>query len=136
MNLKRFFKGLGIVIAALLVLFAIALSLFIYETEYKITELDRSVSPDGGYTLLLESIGDPDFPFGLTHIRLVLKDGQRIIAQQTLNIANDGGQLLESDWSTEWEDDCVVVTVRGQEQADTVCTIGFDGGIKISGARN
>ena len=62
--------------AAAAVLFAAALLLlvsFVYVTRYK----NVSVSDDGRYEVLYQSVGEPDWPFGFSHARLVLKrDGK------------------------------------------------------------
>ena len=46
-----------------------------YVTQYKIHDIDTAVSPDGTYELILQQVGDQDWPFGSTHARVVLKEG-------------------------------------------------------------
>jgi hypothetical protein len=53
---------------------------FTYTTRYKIHDVASYTSPDGKYELLFQQVGDPDWPFGHTHARLVLKDEAGTIA--------------------------------------------------------
>ena len=60
------------------VLIALASGLLLYNINYKTTDIDVSESPDGAYELHFQQIGEPDWPFGSTHARLVLgKPSQR-----------------------------------------------------------
>ena len=43
-----------------------------YQSTYEKTEIMRSLSDDGQYTLFVYMIGEPDWPFGATHCRFAL----------------------------------------------------------------
>lgn len=60
--------------------FALICGWFVYETDYKIVNVDSSESPDGIHKLYFQQVGEPDWPFGYTHARLVLKTGERLSA--------------------------------------------------------
>ena len=47
----------------------------------------------GKYELLLQQIGDPEWPFGSTHARLVLKDESGIITKYPFYVLNIMAQL-------------------------------------------
>lgn len=60
-------------IILIIALFTILVGSITYVVNYKIHEIDTDVSPDGKYELILQQVGDPDWPFGSTHARVVLK---------------------------------------------------------------
>lgn len=51
-------------LAAIFIIIAVFLGSFIYVSDYKITKADTSVSLDGIYELVLQAVGETDFPFG------------------------------------------------------------------------
>ena len=84
-------------------------------------------SPDGDYELVIYSVGDPDFPFGAAHGRLVLKGKEKTVAYRSFEVANDGARFDESDLKTTWYIDRVEVVVSGSEQRDELVTMRFNG---------
>lgn len=81
MKAKKIIKwGCGIVA----VLFAAVLLLvgsFVYVTKHKITDIDSSISDDGQYEVLFQNVGEPDWPFGDSHARIVLKRDNKTITK-------------------------------------------------------
>ena len=85
-------------------------------------------SPDGEYSLVFEQMGDPAWPFGPTDVRLTLKnhDG-KIIKCLSTQVHNDGG--CASEWnikSISWNNDAVVVILRGAEMEDKEVSIAYN----------
>jgi len=85
-------------------------------------------SPDGEYSLVFEQMGDPSWPFGPTDVRLTLKnhDG-KIIKCLSTQVHNDGG--CASEWnikSISWNNDAVVVILRGAEMEDKEVSIAYN----------
>ncbi|MBQ0125708.1 MAG: hypothetical protein KBS59_05220 [Clostridiales bacterium] len=120
-------KTLKIVIISVLALIIVAIVVknvrFYYLTNVKMTEIDKSVSPDGKYSLVLMQVGEPEWPFGATHGALVLSeilDGgtEKIISKTNITIQDDGSILFPSRWAVSWEDDGAHVTLNGSEQED------------------
>ena len=89
---------------------------FVYETRYKITQVDVSTSPDGTYELYFQQEGDPEWPFGHTHARLTLQKDSKTVTKYSFDIANDGVNIHDNNWSVSWESDSVSVSVNGCEQ--------------------
>jgi len=102
---------------------------FIYATRFKINPVDKSTSPDGTYELSFQQVGDPDWPFGYTHARLVLKNGKRVIIKQTFDIADDGANASINSWNVDWKDISVEVIISGTEQDDVLYVLKFDGSV-------
>ena len=99
---------------------------YVYVTKYKITDIDSSVSPDGKYEVLFQSVGDPDWPFGHSHARITLKQDDKTMEQFKLDVANDGGVLHPENWHVSWDDTCVIITISGEEQDDALYTLYYD----------
>ncbi len=55
--------------AAIFIIIAVFWGSFVYVSDYKITKADTSVSPDGTYELVLQAVGEADFPFGSANNR-------------------------------------------------------------------
>lgn len=115
------------IIAAISLLLACLLGGAIYIMHYKINSVDTSTSPDGTYELSFQQIGDPDWPFGYTHARLVLKNGKEIVLKKSFDIANDGGNASINNWNVNWKDSSVEVIIYGEEQSDVLYILNFDG---------
>ena len=90
-------------------------------------EIKTYDSPDGKYSLVFEQMGDPQWPFGPTDVRLTLKDHNgKIIKRLSTQVHNDGGNADE--WnvkSISWNHDAVVVTLRGAEMEDKEVSIEY-----------
>jgi len=80
--------------------------------------------------VVFQSVGEPDFPFGYSHARLVLKNGENTISNYRFDVANDGGTLGQENWSADWEETCVKVTISGEEQSDELIRMYFDGRVE------
>ena len=85
-------------------------------------------SPDGEYSLVFEQMGDPGWPFGPTDVRLTLKnhDG-KMIERVSTQVFNDGANASEYNIaSISWNDDAVVVILRGAEMEDKEVSIAYN----------
>ena len=117
---------LGILALINIMIFVLAGS-FTYTTKYKIHEVSYSTSKDGKYILLLQQVGDPDWPFGHTHARLVLKNESGIITKYHFDVANDGGNVHPDLWQVTWRENCVEAVISGEEQNDNQYILYFNG---------
>ena len=84
------------------------------------TDVAKVESPDGNYVLIYQQVGDPEWPFGSTDVRLVLKDRDgRKIASVNTSIADDGSAASEMNIkSVEWKEKAVVVVLQASEMDD------------------
>ena len=117
-------------IVVVLALLAVAL---VYELDYAVSTVDTSVSPDGNYTLELQSVGEPMF-FSPAGARLVLKFGRYEVSRMDTQISDDGGQVRPTSWQVSWEDSGAEVRLKGSEQSDELVTMGFDGSVSTGRA--
>lgn len=100
---------------------------FVYVSDYKITNVDTSVSPDETYELVLQAVGEADFPFGSASGRLVLYEGKRRISKADFELFDDGGCIRSGIWEVTWHEDYVEVIISGDEQFDEQIILYFDG---------
>ena len=90
-------------------------------------EIDVYHSPDGAYLLVFEQMGDPQWPFGPTDIRLTLKnrDG-KVIERVSAQLSDDGANAGEHNIaSVSWNVDAVVVVLRASEMKDKEVSIAY-----------
>ena len=127
MRAKAIIKWILRIIVFIIIAFLLILGIFTYQTEYRIADIADSVSYDGRHELLFQSVGEPDWPFGDSHARLVLKCHGKTVTKFDFDVANDGGILYPDNWSVSWEEKCVKVIIIGEEQPDILYTLSFDG---------
>ena len=120
---KVFFGLIGLICAMVLIL---GIS-FSYITNYKKVSIDTSNSPDGKYELILQAVGEPDWPFGSASGQLVLKDGKEKVSETDFELRNDGGSISGNCWKVTWYEDYVEVILSGEEQFDEQVILYFDG---------
>ena len=112
------------ILRSILIIFLILIAIFIYETEYKISEIETYEKDQ--YRLVIYQVGTPSFPYGSGKCRFVLnKDGKQITKQE-IELANDGKWPDSSNFSVEWKSDSVSVTAHGEEQEDVAYTLNFN----------
>lgn len=82
---------------------------------------------ENGYTLTFQQLGEPQWSFGPTYVRLLLKDQQgKIIKKYDTSISDDGVDAGEHNVaSVEWFDDKVVVVLQASEMEDREIIIPF-----------
>ena len=82
---------------------------------------------NNGYTLTFQQLGEPQWSFGPTYVRLLLKDQQgKIIKKYDTSISDDGVDAGEHNIaSVEWFDDKVIVILQASEMEDREIIIPF-----------
>lgn len=119
-----------IVLATLLFLTAI-IGIFIYTIDFKKTTIDEYKTPDEKYTLRIEQIGEPDWPFGYTHCRFVLKEGEDVITNYAFDLADDGANASFSNFEVYMLKDYVLVYASASEQGVAEYDLYYDGTVKL-----
>lgn len=95
--------------------------------NYVEEELLRETSPDGGYTLVITRIAEPDFPFGDDHLKVKLfevtaKSIDSYSATFKADVSNDGAPAA---YQIEWLEDGVQVALIGSEQPTAYYILPF-----------
>ena len=114
-------------VAVVFIIIVVLWGSFVYVSDYKITNVDTSVSSDGTHELVLQAIGEADFPFGSASGRLVLYEGKSRISKADFELFDDGGCIRSGIWEVTWHEDCVIVILSGDEQPDEQIILYFDG---------
>ena len=120
-------KYVVIIVGILVMVVLLPLGYVRYKTRYEAEQISTSTSPDGDYELVIYSVGEPDFPFGVAHGRLVLKGKKKTVAYRLFEVANDGARFYDGNLETTWYIDRVEVVVSGSEQRDELVTLRFNG---------
>ena len=91
-------------------------------------ELATYNSPDGEHLLVFEQMGDPEWPFGATDVRLTLKNHNgKIIERVSTQLDDDGANASKHNIaSISWKDDAVIVILRASEMNDKEVTISYN----------
>lgn len=99
-----------------------------YTFSYAVTDIDKSESLNGKYTVYLQAIGSP-FLFGCAKGRLILKDDNHKKSEYEFTLADDGVQIHKESWNVQWKHDFVEITLSGSEQSDEIIMMRYDGKI-------
>lgn len=116
--MKNFLKIMLGIMGLLLAVIAVFGICIFYVLNYKKTTCDTSSSLDGKYELVLQAVGEPNWPFGSASGRLILMEDQDKISQIDFELHNDGGGITSSCWKVTWYEDYVEVILSGEEQFD------------------
>ena len=125
--MKKVMKFVFGFVVVIFIIIAVFWGSFVYVSDYKITKADTSVSPDGTYELVLQAVGEADFPFGSASGRLVLYKGKSRISKADFELWDDGRSIRSSIWEVTWHEDSVEVILSGDEQFDEQIILYFDG---------
>lgn len=126
-TMKAIMKLISGFVAVTFIMIVVIWGIFVYVSDYKITAVDTSVSPDGAHELVLQAVGEADFPFGPASGRLILYEGKSRISKADFELFDDGGCIRSSIWEVTWHEDCVNVILSGDEQLDEQIILYFDG---------
>ncbi len=125
--MKKIMKFILGFVAVVFIIIIVLWGSFVYVSDYKITEADTSVSSDGTHKLVLQAVGEADFPFGSASGRLILYEGKSKISKADFELFDDGGCIRSSIWEVTWHEDCVEVILSGDEQPDEQIILYFAG---------
>ena len=115
------------IMGSLIALFVVFWCCISYTVNYKKITCDTSVSPDKKYEVILQAVGEPEWPFGSASGRVVLKEGEDKISQTDFELHNDGASISSSCWKVTWHEDYVEIILSGEEQFDEQVILYFDG---------
>ena len=130
MKARKIIKRLCGIAAVILAVLLLLIGIFVYDMRYRISDIDAATSPDGKHEIVFQTVGEPDWPFGYSHARIVLKRNGETVTKQKFDVANDGGVLHPENWSVRWEENCVKVIISGEEQPDARYTYFFVGAVR------
>ena len=125
--MKKFLKIMLCIMGSLLAVIVVFWCCISYTVNYKKITCDTSVSPDKKYEVILQAVGEPEWPFGSASGRLVLKEGEDKISQTDFELHNDGASISSSCWKVTWHEDYVEIILSGEEQFDEQVILYFDG---------
>ncbi len=125
--MNKVIKSILYIVGVLIVLAAVFWCSIVYVSEYKITTCDTAVSSDEQYKLILQAVGEPDWPFGSASGRVILKKDDQEISNAEFELHNDGGSISNRCWTVTWYDEYAEITLSGEEQSDEHILLYYDG---------
>ena len=119
-------KLIKFIILTPLIYITICILVFVYITEYRITNVANFENPKNKYTVLFQQVGSPDWPFGATTVKVTLlnKKGRKV-ESFVKDISDDGATAGERNIDVKWYDKYVEVVLMGGEQEDDVYQIKY-----------
>lgn len=126
----RINKAITIILPSLLIIGVILIGTFALWWNGAFNKLDvRDIVSyeENGYTLIFQQLGEPQWSFGSTDVRLLLKDQQgKVLNKYDTSIQDDGANASEHNIaSVEWLSDKVIVVLQASEMEDKEMTISF-----------
>ena len=113
-------------IFVLIVIGLVILAIIIFKIIEHIPETEDTQS-NGNYTVTLQSLGSPIWPFGPQDGQIILEKDDETISEIKFVLRNDGKNMSEYNWDVEWQSDKVIVTIIGEEQNDEIFILSYNG---------
>lgn len=112
-------------LSAFAIFSAACIGWFIYSTQYKLTDTGTEISPDGKYIVVFQMVGEPEWPFGATSVKVTVKETEdnRQLKVIDTSIQDDGAILSEYNWDVVWQSNIVKITLKGSEQEDVIYAV-------------
>lgn len=125
--MKKFLKGCLIFFIFIIIMIAILAAGLVYAMKYKTTEVGSEKSPDGSYEVIFEQVGEPEFPFGATYVRFLVKSADgALISKENHTVFDDGAAFRPNNWEVHWYPVGVEIILKGSEQNDDACVVYYD----------
>lgn len=127
----RIHKTITIILTSLFILGVMLIGTFALWWNGAFNKLDvKNIASyeKNGYILFFQQLGDPQWPFGSTDVRLLLKNQQgKVISKYDTSIQDDGANAGEHNIaSVEWFEDRVIVILCASEMKDREIIISFE----------
>ena len=116
-----------IIIAVVVCLLYILLRIGIQRASIETVDISRS--PDGQYTLLLQSRRDLLFRRRYGRGRIVLEEGSDRIAYYDFTLYDSSGVIRPDIWKVSWSQGHVAATISGSDQEDLEVTLTMGGDV-------
>ena len=80
-----------IVIISIISIFILCSAWLIYAINYEVATIDTKISSEQKYTLKLQQIGMPGFPFGNANAKIIMYKDDGEILEHSMVVGTDGG---------------------------------------------
>lgn len=112
-----------IIVVAIIALIVI----FIYITKIKITDVAEFVNEKNKYKIIFQAVGEPEFPFGRTKVKVTLVNSNNIKVKSFKKyISDDGATASKSNIAVNWKENYVEVILKGSEQKDDIHILKYN----------
>lgn len=125
--MKKAVKIFAAFVGIIFCLFLVMVGGFWYRTKYRYTDIETQISPDERCRITLQMKGEPEWPFGSTYGRIIVRYDDGIIRKFDFVILDDGAMLRRENWDVVWAEAGVRITLKGSEQDNQMIEILYDG---------
>ena len=117
-----------LIVVPLIVLAAVMLDWNGAFNKWKVSDVASFDSPDGSFRLLYQQLGEAEFPFGKTEVRLTVTDGNGRKLDSIDTAIHDDGAMANAGnvKSVIWGPDAVSVILQASEMPDMEIILHFD----------
>ena len=120
-EVKKFMKVLLKILITITVILSILIALFVYITEFRITNIARFVNEENNYKVIFQEVGEPDWPFGKMKVKVTLvNERNKKLKSFKDYIWDDGASASEGNIKVNWFNDYVEIVLMGDEQKDDI----------------
>jgi hypothetical protein len=124
--MKKAIKIILIIVATIFAILGIFISCWIFITKIKVTNVSEYTNQTNNYTVLFQAVGEPEWPFGRTKVKItLLDDNKKKIESFNCYISDDGAIAREENIDVKWFENYVEVTISGSEQGDNIYKMYF-----------
>ena len=117
---QSIYKYILVFILFIVILVVLTHLYLIYSSQYAVSTVDRSVSPDERYTVVLQTVGWQE-------ARLTLRKSGEKISVFNFPYGDDLLNIEADKWSCEWETDHAEVIIYDPIKEDRLVRLYFDG---------
>lgn len=117
---QSIYKYILVFILFIVILVVLTHLYLIYSSQYAVSTVDRSVSPDERYTVVLQTVGWQE-------ARLTLRKSGEKISVFNFPYGDDLLNIEADEWSCEWETDRAEVIIYDPIKEDRLVRLYFDG---------
>ena len=117
---QNIYKYILVFILFIVILVVLTHLYLIYSSQYAVSTVDRSVSPDERYTVVLQTVGWQE-------ARLTLRKSGEKISVFNFPYGDDLLNIEADEWSCEWETDRAEVIIYDPIKEDRLVRLYFDG---------
>lgn len=122
-------KIIAIVCISVMIFIMLVVGILIYQTKYKVMQIETYTTSDGRYSVEIMQIGEPDFPFGAAHCKMELFAEGKSVSRYSFLVYDDGASAGTNNFEVYFQSENVQVIVSGSEQPDTIYRLFYDGNV-------
>lgn len=116
-------KNIKLIICAVVVVLIGVFGVIQYKTKYALTKVVESSYND--FSLVINMVGEPDFPYGKTNCRADFYENGKKINSYDFSYLDDGAKADSDNFKVEWFDRFARISVNASEEENNLAVFDF-----------